>query len=280
MGLAQVWDESKAQEKNRPRPARYLVAFTGILFGILYLPLVVLVAYSFIDPDQPGVWTLEWYRQLAADPQLIDAFFVSLWVGLWSTAFAAVLGTGIALALERKRFRGRKIFEILNFVPLVMPEIVLGLSLLVWFGLLAKALSLIGIEFSLGSTSLIIAHITFCLAYVVITVQARLQDFDRSLEEAALDLGATPWKTFWKVTFPLIWPGILSGSLLAFTISFDDFIVSYFTSGVGGDPLPVKLYSMIRFGMSPTVNAISTLILLMTVAVVLFTFRPRKRAKI
>ena len=161
-----------------------------------------------------------------------------------------------------------------------MPEIVLGLSLLVWFGLLQKALSMLGIEFSLGSFTLIIAHITFCLAYVVITVQARLQDFDRSLEEAALDLGATPWKTFWKITFPLIWPGILSGSLLAFTISFDDFIVSYFTTGVGSDPLPVKLYSMIRFGMSPSVNAISTLILLMTVAVVLFTFRPRKRSKI
>jgi spermidine/putrescine transport system permease protein len=276
MAVAKTWDNEKISEKSRPRPARAWLALTGLLFGLLYLPLLVLVFYSFIDPAQPGQWTFRWYRQLAQDSQLMEALGVSLWVGLWSTLFAAVLGTGIALALERRNFAGKKSLEMINLVPLVMPEIVLGLSLLVWFGLIQKAFAVLGIEFGLGSLSLIISHITFCLAYVVITVQTRLQDFDRSLEEAALDLGATPWMSFWKVTFPLIWPGILSGSLLAFTISFDDFIVSYFTAGVGSDPLPVKLYSMIRFGMSPAINAISSLILAVTILLVLLSFRPKR----
>jgi spermidine/putrescine transport system permease protein len=276
MAVAKTWGSEKVAEKARPRPATVWVALTGLLFGLLYLPLIFLVIYSFVDPAQPGTWTLQWYTRLVEDPQLIKALWISLWIGVWSTLFSAILGTGIALALERRNFVGKKVLEIINLVPLVMPEIVLGLSLLVWFGLIQKALEFLGIEFGLGSLSLIISHITFCLAYVVITVQVRLQDFDRSLEEAALDLGATPWMTFWKVTFPLIWPGILSGSLLAFTISFDDFIVSYFTTGVGTDPLPVKLYSMIRFGMSPSINAISSLILLVTVVLVLFTFRPKR----
>lgn len=277
MALAEVLDDSPAQEKARPSPHRGWIALTGFIFGLLYLPLFVLVLYSFWDTQSENLWTFKWYQELLQDAQLLESLWNSLWIGLWCTLFSGVLGTALALALERRRFRGRWFFENLNMVPLIMPEIVLGLSLLVWFGLIQRAFLAMGLEFSLGLLTLTLAHITFCLAYVVITVQSRLKDFDHSLEEAARDLGASEWQTFWKVTFPLIWPAILSGSLLAFTISFDDFMISYFTTGVGNDPLPVKLYSMIRFGVSPKVNAISTLILGFTILLVLLVFRRKAR---
>jgi spermidine/putrescine transport system permease protein len=133
----------------------------------------------------------------------------------------------------------------------------------------------------LGAFSIVLAHITFSVSYVIITVQARLQDFDRTLEEAALDLGATPWKTFWYVTFPLIWPGILSGALLAFTLSFDDFLITFFTAGVGSDTLPLKVYSMIKFGVTPEINALSTTMLLITFILVLsFSTRSHRKASV
>ena len=148
-----------------------------------------------------------------------------------------------------------------------MPEIVLGLSLLIWFVLL---------RFTLGTFSIILAHTTFSISYVIITVKARLHGFDQSLEEAAKDLGATPWKTFWKVTFPLIWPGILSGALIAFTLSFDDFLITYFTAGVGSDTLPLKVYAMIKFGVTPEINALSTIMLAATLFLVVVFFKPAK----
>jgi spermidine/putrescine transport system permease protein len=149
-----------------------------------------------------------------------------------------------------------------------MPEIVLGLSLLIWFVLL---------KLTLGVLSIVLAHITFSVSYVMITVKARLHGFDEMLEEAARDLGATPWKTFWKVTFPLIWPGILSGALMAFTLSFDDFLITFFTAGVGSDTLPLKIYSMIKFGVSPEINALSTIMLGVTLLMVLLLFNPRNK---
>jgi spermidine/putrescine transport system permease protein len=144
---------------------------------------------------------------------------------------------------------------------------VLGLSLLIWFVLL---------RITLGSFSIILAHITFSVSYVIITVKARLDGFDYSLEEAAQDLGASPWQTFWRVTFPLIWPGVLSGALMAFTLSFDDFLITFFTAGVGSDTLPLKIYAMIKFGVSPEINALSTLMLGATLVMILAFFRPSK----
>jgi spermidine/putrescine transport system permease protein len=193
---------------------------------------------------------------------------MSLNVGLWSTFGATLLGTSAALAITRTRFPGRKILDALTYVPLIMPEIVLGLSLLIWFVLL---------QLTLGVVSIVLAHITFCVSYVIITVKARLHGFDESLEEAALDLGATPWKTFWQVTFPLIWPGVLSGALMAFTLSFDDFLITFFTAGVGSDTLPLKIYSMIKFGVTPEINALSTIMLAVTLLMVLFLFNPRNK---
>ena len=259
------------EEKARPTPPGFSVGITAITFLVLYIPLIVVVILSFQNElgAEEG-WTLKWYRDAFENEALRDSLIMSLWVGLGSTIGAAVIGTMAALALERSNFRGKKSFDAINLLPLVMPEIVLGLSLLIWF---------VFLQFALGSFSIILAHITFCLSFVIITVRARLADFDSSLEEAARDLGASPAQTFWKVTFPLIWPGILSGALLAFTLSFDDFLIAYFTAGVGSDTLPVKLYSMIKFGINPTINAMSTLVLVATILLVLVIMRPQKKMK-
>lgn len=264
--------ESGTEEKARPKPPTFSIIVTLLTFLLLYIPLLVVVVLSFKNdlPDE-SYWTFKWYSQAFENEALRNSLIMSLWVGLGSTIGAGVIGTMAALALERHQFLGKKFFDALNLVPLVMPEIVLGLSLLIWF---------VFLQIALGSFSIILAHITFCLSFVIITVRARLADFDSSVEEAARDLGATPFQTFWKVTFPLIWPGVLSGSLLAFTLSFDDFLIAYFTAGVGSDTLPVKLYSMIKFGINPTINAMSTLVLFATVVLVLFIMKPKKMRRL
>lgn len=258
---------------NRPTPPVFAKLITTATFLLLYIPLVALIVYSFLTSSEPGGpldrFTFEWYLEAFQDETLQSALAVSLWVGIWSTLGATIIGTTAALALERTEFPGKKLVDALTLVPLVVPEIVMGLSLLIWFVLL---------HITLGAFSIILAHITFSFSYVIITVRTRLHDFDYSLEEAARDLGATPWKTFWKVTFPLIFPGILSGALMAFTLSFDDFLITFFTAGVGSDTLPIKLYSMIKFGISPKVNALSTLLLVATTILVLCIFRPKRVA--
>jgi spermidine/putrescine transport system permease protein len=255
----------------RPRSPLISKAITVVAFLMLYVPLLALVVYSFLapvaGPGSPQGWSLEWYRRILSNRQVLDSFNMSLYVGLWSTVFSTLLGTMAALAIERFRFPGRKVFDAITHVPLIMPEIVLGLALLIWFVVL---------RITLGSFSIILAHVTFSVSYVIITVKSRLHGFDDALEEAARDLGASPWQTFWKVTFPLIWPGILSGALMAFTLSFDDFLITFFTAGVGSDTLPLKIYAMIKFGVSPEINALSTLMLGATLVLVAVFFRPSK----
>lgn len=259
------------ESRPRPRPPLIATLVTIAAFLTLYVPLFVLVVYSFLAPSagpgSPNELSLEWYRRVFENKLVLDSLNVSLWVGVWSTLGATVLGTTAALALERTRFPGRKVFDAITHVPLIMPEIVLGLALLVWFVML---------RITLGTFSIILAHVTFSVSYVIITVKSRLIGFDESLEEAARDLGATPWQTFWKVTFPLILPGVLSGALMAFTLSFDDFLITFFTAGVGSDTLPLKIYSMIKFGVSPEINALSTILLAVTLVMVLVFFRPAR----
>ncbi len=260
-------DKVVLEEKARPAPPAFSVWITAATFLLLYVPLIVVVISSFRtkSPADPA-WTLEWYTSIFNNSALIESLWMSLWVAIGATIGSSVIGTLAALGLERTQFKGKMLFDGLNLIPLVMPEIVMGLSLLMWF---------VFLQLSLGLVSMILAHITFCLSFVIITVRARLADFDSSMEEAARDLGANAWQTFWRVTFPLIWPGILSGGLMAFTLSFDDFLISYFTAGVGGDTLPIKLYSLIKYGMNPTISAISTLILVGTIAIVLIGLKPK-----
>lgn len=261
------------ESQNRPASSVTSKVITVVGFLILYIPLVTLIIYSFLGqsagPGEPREWTLEWYRKLATNTEVLAALQMSLYVGFWSTLGATVLGTSAALALTRTRFPGRKVFDVFTYIPLIMPEIVLGIAMLIWFVML---------RLTLGSFSIILAHITFCMSYVILAVKARLQGFDYSLEEAAQDLGASPFQTFWRVTFPLIFPGILSGALMAFTLSFDDFLITFFTAGVGSDTLPLKIYSMIKFGVSPEINALSTLIMVATFILVGLFYKPLKGA--
>jgi spermidine/putrescine transport system permease protein len=256
----------------RPAASRLAKLITFLGFLLLYVPLLALVIYSFLGPTDLSngtrEWSLYWYRKLATNMVVWDALKMSLIVGLWSTVGSTVLGTAAALALVRTRFPGRKVLEGFIYVPLIMPEIVLGISLLIWFVLL---------NLTLGLVSMVLAHITFSMSYVIITVKARLQGFDNALEEAARDLGATPWQTFWRITFPLILPGILSGALIAFTLSFDDFLITFFTAGVGSDTLPLKIYSMIKFGVTAEINALSTILLAATFLLVVVFFKPLRR---
>lgn len=241
----------------------FLSVYAGGLFLFLYLPLVVLAMSSF----RGGPTYFHWYQRAFSDPQLLLALRNSVMIGLGTTLFSTFLGVLAALGLRRERFWGRVVFESLLNLPLVLPEIVMGLALLVWF---------VFLNITLGLFSVVLAHTTFTVSYVTLIIVARLKGMDPLLEEASADLGATPWKTFWRVTFPLMLPAVVSGALLAFTLSFDDFLITFFTAGVGSDTLPVRIYSMMRFGVTPEVNAISSAMLFLTLGAVLTVFKLRK----
>jgi len=244
------------------RLPRWLISVTLAVYAFLHLPLLVLVAFSFNDSKFSASWvgfTLDWYYRLFQRPDIMRGLKASLIVGGASTVVSAVLGTLVALALARHRFRGRTALEGFLYVPIVTPEIVVGISLLILFALA---------KIPLGLTTIIIAHVAFCLSFVVIVVLARLEGMDQNLEEAAMILGADEITTFWKVTVPQLWPGILSGALLAFTMSFDDFVITSFVSGSGSSTLPIVVYGMVRRNIEPSINAISTIILLVTTALI------------
>lgn len=253
------------------RPARWVLvaAFGGYFF--LHLPLLVLVLFSFNSSRYSVSWTgftFDWYRALVQRGDLWAGLRASLVVGLVSTVVATVLGTLIALALARRRFRGRRLMEGLLTLPIVTPEIVAGISLLLLF-------ALAGVPLGLGTIT--IAHIAFNIAFVVIVVRARLAGMDRSLEEAALMLGADEITAFRTVTLPLLRPGMLAGALLAFTMSFDDYVITSLVSGAGSSTLPMVVYGMVRRTVEPTVNAISALILLATTLLIYAADRAMRR---
>jgi len=251
-----------------------LKLFTVAAIGYLMVPILVMIVFSFNKPE--GKFNFVW-AQFSLDawaaplnrPGLSDALWTSILVAIVGTFFATILGTLIALALVRYRFRGRNATNLFIFVPMATPEIVLGASLLTIFVSTAtlepfKSIIPSGIFYPLGLPTIIIAHIMFNISYVVVTVKARIQGFDRHLEEAAMDLGANEWTTFWKVTFPLIRPGIVAAALLAFSLSIDDFIVTNFTSGLV-NTFPVWVWGTIRNNLPPQVHVIGTAIFLIAV---------------
>jgi putrescine transport system permease protein len=234
-------------------------------FAFLYVPILSMVVFSFNASKLVTVWdaahspTLHWYRALMGNEQILQAAWLSLRVGLMTATGAAVLGTFIGLVLARhRRFRGRALFQVLANAPLVMPEVITGLSLLLLFVALEQA---VGWPSGRGLTTLTLAHITFSMSYVAVIVQSRLVTFDGSLEEAAMDLGARPLTVFFRVTLPLILPAVASGWLLAFTLSWDDLVISQFVAGPGSTTLPMVVFSKVRLGVSPDVNALATLML-------------------
>jgi spermidine/putrescine transport system permease protein len=237
------------------------------VYSFLYAPIVVLVLFSFNQSKRNAVWkgfTLDWYRQLFADTEVMTSFGKSLEIAGIATVMATIIGTMAALALSRYRFKGRDLVATSLYLPMVIPEVVMGVSILTFF---------VSMKVTLGLFTLILAHVAFCISFVTVVVNARLQGFNRVLEEAAADLGASPWVTMWKVTLPLILPGIVSGALLSFTLSFDDFVVTFFNSGAGTTTLPIKVYSMLKFGVTPVINCVSTLMILITFALVLVSQR-------
>jgi spermidine/putrescine transport system permease protein len=249
------------------RISRGAIAAAGVVYLFLHLPVLVLVVFSVNSSRYSVEWTgftLDWYRALAARGDLLRGLRASLIVGTVSTAVATVFGTLLALALARGRFRGRRAMEGFLYLPIVTPEIVAGISLLLLFVLL-------GIPLGLGTIT--IAHIAFNIAFVAVVVRARLEGMDRSLEEAALMLGADELTAFRTVTVPQLWPGIIAGALLAFTMSFDDYVITSLVAGTGSSTLPVVVYGMVRRNVEPTVNAISTLILLVTSLLIWLAFR-------
>ncbi len=248
----------------------YVNAYLLLLF--LYVPIVILVIYSFNASQRGAVWTgftLHWYNVLFNDRAVKKALEVTLWVGFWSTLIATVFGTLAAFALERfPRFRGRMPFDAVLYLPIIIPDIVMAISTLLFFVVLGVPLS---------RYTILIAHVAFNVAYVAVVVRARLADMDRILEEAAMDLGADEWRTFRYITLPLLMPGILAGALLAFTLSLDDFVITFFVSGPGSTTLPVRVYSMIRLGVTPEVNAISTLMLLGSIILLLISLALQRK---
>ena len=237
--------------------------WTIAVFAFLYLPIALLVVYSFNDSKLNLYWagfTTKWYGMLFVNEVLLRAFQNSLIVATTTTALSVVIGTSAAWLLYRYRFPAQQTLGLLIFIPMVMPEVLMGVSLLVLF---------VSLGIPLGYTTLIIAHTTFCFPFVLVGVQARLQGIDPSLEEAAMDLGATPLKAFWLVIIPYLLPAIVAGALMSFTLSFDEYIVTIFTSGADSQTLPLKVYGMVRVGLNPQLNALSTLFIAATAVLVI-----------
>ncbi len=244
------------------------IASSGLLYLFLYAPLAVVIVYSFNEARYGTLWegfTARWYLALRENPAAMDAVQNTLVLGGISAGVATVLGTLLGLAFARHPFPAKRFFAWLLFVPVVIPEIVMGVALMLFYSLVRDWLGL----FELGLTTMILAHITFEIPFVAIVVRARLAGLDPAVEEAARDLGANPWRTFWHVTFPLVWPGMVAGGLLAFTLSLDDFVVSFFTTGPGATTLPILIYSSVKRGITPEINALATLMIVASIVATL-----------
>jgi putrescine transport system permease protein len=258
----------------RRGPSAFNLASVALGLAFLYLPIVLLVIYSFNASRLVSVWggfSTRWYAALFHDEQMLDAIWVTLRVGVISATLATVLGTLAAVALTRSGgFRGRLVFSSMIYAPLVMPEVILGLSLLLLF---------VAFDLPRGVWTVTVAHATMTLCYATVVVQARLVGVDRALEEAAQDLGRTPVQAFLEVTLPSIAPAVAAAWMLAFTLSLDDLVIASFTSGPGSTTLPMRIYSQVRLGVSPEINAVSTLLIGLVATGVIGVYLVRQRRK-
>lgn len=271
-------------------------AMLGYLF--LYAPIIILIIFSFNASSSSAVWrgfTLDWYKSLLQGGGVLGLGGVaeegtsfqsagilfslrnSLIVAFFSTIISTVLGTAIAMGMERFNFRLRRILDILLYLPIVIPEITQGISMAIFFNLLFGLLDSMGIDARMGFGTIIISHVAFSISFVAVVVRARLAGMDPALEEAAYDSGANEWQTFRRITLPLIMPGVIGGALLAFTLSLDDFVITFFTAGVGTSTLPLFVYGMIKFTVTPAINAISTLMLIFSMVLVTLAMSLQRR---
>src|SRR2546421_12969468 len=243
------------------KASRFNVGSVALGLAFLYLPIVILVIYSFNASRLVtvwGGWSTRWYAELIADRAMLESAWVTLRIALLSATAATVLGTLAAIALIRfGRFRGRLLFSGMVYAPLVMPEVITGLALLLLF---------VAVEIDRGFWTIVIAHTTLTLCFVAVVVQSRLVTFDRSLEEAAMDLGCPPLRTFFAITLPLIWPAVAAGWMLAFALSLDDLVIASFVTGPGATTLPIRIYSEVRLGVKPGINAVCTIMIAVVAA--------------
>jgi spermidine/putrescine transport system permease protein len=264
----------RQQVRLRTRIGNWILGSNAALvFGFLYLPVVILIIFSFNNTRSVALFTgfsTEWYTSLVQNEELLDAARNSLLVGTITTVVATLIGTLTALAMERYRFRLRTTFDANLYLPIVIPEIVMGIALLLFFNqaLFPFLQNVFGIRATTGLHTITISHIAFDIPFVYVIVRARLADFDRSLEEAAADLGADEWETFKRVTLPLLMPGIIGGALMAFTLSLDDYLITAFTKGIREQTMPLYIYSLVRRGVTPEINALSTALLLGSIGLV------------
>jgi spermidine/putrescine transport system permease protein len=250
-----------------------LSANASLVFGFLYLPVLILIIFSFNDTRSVAVFTgfsTQWYTKLSQNTELLEAARNSLLVGLVTTVVATAIGTLTAIAMDRYRFKLRTAFDANLYLPIVIPEIVMGISLLLFFNqaLFPFLQNVFGIRATTGLHTITLSHIAFDIPFVYVIVRARLADFDRSLEEAAADLGADEWETFKRVTLPLLMPGIIGGALMAFTLSLDDYLITVFTKGIQDQTMPLYIYSLVRKGVTPEINALSTALLVGSIGLV------------
>jgi len=262
-----------------------LGSWTAIVFAFLYIPILLLIVFSFNNSQLNLHWegfTFDWYRELAEDEVLIDALKNTLIIAAITTVISVIIGTIGAWLLYRYRYPGRKLVNTLIFIPMAIPEIIMGISLLILFSIMInwmeswQQLAWMPTWFQeatieRGFTTVIVAHVTFCFPFVLVAVQARLVGADPSLEEAAMDLGATPLKAFWFVMVPYMLPAIISGALMAFTLSMDEIIISWFTAGPDSQTLPLKIFAKVKKGLDPSLNAISAIFIVATAVLVILS---------
>ena len=248
--------------------------YLAVIMLLTYLPLAMVVIFSFNDSKLTVSWkgfTWRWYEELLADSAIKEALFNSIILGVISCAAAAVIGMLGAIGMARVNYKTKGMMEYLSTIPIMVPEIILGMVFMAFF-------SLLGLPF--GMTTLVIAHTAFCIPYVFMMVKARLVGIDKSLEEAARDLGASPVRIFWDITLPLIMPAVASGCLLAFAMSFDDVVISIFVTGPRTSTLPIKVYTQLKTGVTPEINALCTVILVVVVLVLLISSLFRRKSKV
>jgi spermidine/putrescine transport system permease protein len=258
---------------SEKKPALWLRLYSILVYGFIYIPILILIVFSFNTQKLNIRWegfTLAWYTTLFRDSQVLLATRNTLIIAFVSTLVATIIGTTAALAMHRYRFPGHAASETVMYIPIVIPEVVMGISLLVFFVML---------KFTLGLLTITLSHIAFNIPFVALVVRARLHGYDNSIDEAAMDLGANELTTFWRVTLPTIMPGVLSGALLALTLSLDDYVITYFTAGPGSTTLPLRVFSMVRFVVTPEINALSTLwVLIVFVILFIGEIAQRRRA--
>ena len=249
--------------RKKPRAFTWQAVFSLLMFIFMYLPILVLAFYSFNSSPYSATWqgfTLEWYRKLFSDERILSALQNSVIVALCAVGISAVLGTLMAVGLARYQFLGKTLYRGISYLPLIIPDIAIAVATLVFLAAFAVPLSI---------WTIVAAHVVFCLAYVALVVSSRLTNLDPHLEEAALDLGATPVQAFIKVLLPELMPGIVAGCLLAFVLSLDDFLIASFTAGSGSNTLPMEIFSRIRTGVKPDINALSVILILLSAIIAL-----------